>query len=171
MEIKDIYWIAGFLEGEGTFFISTTNRFNGTHGLKNKYYGISAGQNASDPLEKLKLLLGGAVWFQKPCEKRPRGFFRWTISTRKAIGAMMMLYQLMSEKRKLEIRKAIVDWKHAPRLGDAMRKRTHCPKGHPYDEKNTVKLSGNRRGCRLCAQAHSSRRAKLMKVSEGRYRQ
>ena len=29
-------------------------------------------------------------------------------------------------------------------------RKTHCPKGHPYDEKNTRELSGNRRGCRAC---------------------
>lgn len=34
------------------------------------------------------------------------------------------------------------------------RDRTHCPKGHPYDEANTV-LRGNRRGCRECNRAAS----------------
>lgn len=29
-------------------------------------------------------------------------------------------------------------------------RKTHCPRGHPYDEKNTRILSGNRRGCRAC---------------------
>lgn len=30
-------------------------------------------------------------------------------------------------------------------------KKTHCPQGHPYDEENTLIVSGNRR-CRICNQ-------------------
>ena len=39
---------------------------------------------------------------------------------------------------------------------------THCPKGHPYDEKNTIKKSlksgGVNRVCRLCKQAQERAR-------------
>lgn len=30
------------------------------------------------------------------------------------------------------------------------RAKTHCPQGHPYDEKNTGHSAGNRRYCRAC---------------------
>ncbi|MEU3426621.1 HNH endonuclease [Streptomyces gardneri] len=38
-------------------------------------------------------------------------------------------------------------------------KRTHCPKGHPYDEANTIYLEpGMRRSCRICRKAYEARR-------------
>lgn len=33
-------------------------------------------------------------------------------------------------------------------------RRTHCPKGHPYDEENTL-VSNGRRYCRTCQRAHA----------------
>ena len=157
----DIYWLAGFLEGEGSFCISINNTHKGSHGLNTRSYVVTASQNEREPLDKAQSVPGGTICFTKPCDKRPRGFYRWSVSTRRAIGAMMMLYQLMSSKRKREILSAITDWKFAPRLGDYMRKKTHCPLGHPYDEENTVRLACNRRGCRLCRRQESSRRAAL----------
>lgn len=34
--------------------------------------------------------------------------------------------------------------------------RTHCPKGHPYDEENT-RMRGNKRGCRQCDRDSAAR--------------
>lgn len=37
---------------------------------------------------------------------------------------------------------------------------THCPKGHPYDEKNTyIKPGGGARGCKACARDRNRRKA------------
>ncbi|MFI9244210.1 NUMOD4 motif-containing HNH endonuclease [Streptomyces sp. NPDC053086] len=36
--------------------------------------------------------------------------------------------------------------------------KTHCPQGHPYDEANTIRLSGGRRDCRTCTNARARRR-------------
>ena len=33
---------------------------------------------------------------------------------------------------------------------NAQRRKTHCPKGHPYDVKNTIHKKDNRRICRTC---------------------
>lgn len=39
--------------------------------------------------------------------------------------------------------------------------KTHCPQGHPYDEKNTIKQASGRRSCRACKTiAQRLRRAK-----------
>ncbi|WP_374935540.1 HNH endonuclease signature motif containing protein [Streptomyces sp. SM13] len=38
--------------------------------------------------------------------------------------------------------------------------RTHCPKGHPYDEGNTVVQGDGKRRCRACRQAAARRRPK-----------
>jgi hypothetical protein len=34
--------------------------------------------------------------------------------------------------------------------------RTHCPKGHPYDQENT-RMRGNKRGCRQCDRDSAAR--------------
>lgn len=34
--------------------------------------------------------------------------------------------------------------------------KTHCPKGHPYDEVNTILSKDGRRCCRACAKANSA---------------
>jgi len=35
-------------------------------------------------------------------------------------------------------------------------KKTHCPKGHPYDEENTyINPSSNARNCRICSRVNS----------------
>jgi hypothetical protein len=39
------------------------------------------------------------------------------------------------------------------------RAKTHCPKGHPYDEANTVLRPNGWRGCRECFRAHDRARA------------
>ena len=41
--------------------------------------------------------------------------------------------------------------------GNNNREKTHCPRGHPYDETNTRHYRGKRR-CRTCAQARNQAR-------------
>jgi len=35
-------------------------------------------------------------------------------------------------------------------LGQFWKDKTHCPKGHPYDEANTYQMKWGRRGCKKC---------------------
>lgn len=44
--------------------------------------------------------------------------------------------------------------------------RTHCPKGHPYDEENT-RIGGNGRVCRQCARVVALARYHRLKESQG----
>lgn len=43
-------------------------------------------------------------------------------------------------------------------MRQAQLKKTHCPRGHPYDEVNTQLKPGNKRSCRACARAYAYRR-------------
>jgi hypothetical protein len=40
--------------------------------------------------------------------------------------------------------------------GGRNKAKTHCPKGHPYDEENTILSKDGRRCCRTCAKANSA---------------
>lgn len=44
-------------------------------------------------------------------------------------------------------------------------RRTHCPRGHPYDEANTYTRHGSRTGrnCRACGRANTARRRKAQR--------
>lgn len=44
--------------------------------------------------------------------------------------------------------------RRSPLVGTNQRSKTHCPKGHPYDEENTI-LYGVRRSCRACHNART----------------
>jgi len=79
---------------------------------------------------------------------------------------MMTLYPMMSLKRKLEIRRALDEWRTRPGTGIRNRAKTHCPQGHPYDAANTLTVvtpTGTGRQCRAC---HTAWWAK----NRGRYR-
>lgn len=43
------------------------------------------------------------------------------------------------------------------RMGSPRRERTHCPKGHPYDEDNTRRTSRGSRVCRACEKERRAR--------------
>jgi hypothetical protein len=49
--------------------------------------------------------------------------------------------------------------------GTWQRERTHCPKGHPYDEENTYRNAG-RRHCRACARIRDKSRKRQNKMRE-----
>ena len=38
-------------------------------------------------------------------------------------------------------------------VGEHLRRRTHCPSGHPYDDENTYRSRQGRRHCRTCLRA------------------
>ena len=155
MNSTELYWAAGFLEGEGSFLWSS----GGTP-------CVSAVQKQSECLDRLRALFGGRVgqWgkpymtklgLSSPC-------FRWQLNSQVAVGLMMTLYGLLSLKRKLQIATALGEWRVRP---NAKKYRRTCPQGHPYDEQNTrlsFRANGSAfRQCRLChTEAHRSYRSK-----------
>ena len=58
---------------------------------------------------------------------------------------------------------------HQDNMDDMARKgrhansiKTHCRKGHPYTEENTVRYKNGRRVCRTCAKEHSRNRSEVL---------
>jgi hypothetical protein len=110
MKTKDIYWIADFLDGEGSFM----------------YQGgspkVQVCQKDKELLERLETLLpGGRFHYIKKGagrEKRKTGIWRWDYSGIKAAGLMMTLYTLLSSRRQVRIRQQLSLWKmKGPRFG------------------------------------------------------
>lgn len=95
-KLEEIYWAAGFLEGEGTFYHSRTP-------------SISASQTYTlEPLKNLQNIFGGTIHPVNNSKLREKGknaqdSYRWQIHGTQAIIAMFQVYKLMSAKRQAQI--------------------------------------------------------------------
>lgn len=119
LEIKELYWAAGFIEGEGNFSVRSCNRLR-----------IEVGQNSPECLERLQILFGRGV----VSRKHDSIFHRWTLFGNHAASVMMTLFPLMSTRRQMEIRTCLRTWReHRNTKG---RFRTHCKRGHPWVPEN-----------------------------------
>lgn len=102
ISIYDLYWAAGFLEGEGSFHDSPTQT-----GIR-----VTTAQVEFAPIEKLQNLFKGShirlVRHERP-EHSP--IWHWTLTGPRAAGLMMTLYPLLSPKRQAQIEKALASWK------------------------------------------------------------
>jgi len=111
----DIYWAAGFLEGEGSFTTSTGS---------NRYPVSSAQvrQVQKEPLERLRWIFGGriSIGHTKKTMVSPENgkayncqpIHAWYTHQARARGIMMTVYSLMSPKRQEQIRKVLTLAKH-----------------------------------------------------------
>lgn len=101
--IVDVYWIAGFLEGEGSF---------SQGGIGSWSCGVQCTQVQREPLERLQNFLGGGIVLrnrrdQRNIFKSVQPSYVWQISGSRARGLMMTIYSLMSPKRQEQIQKAL----------------------------------------------------------------
>lgn len=95
IDTKELYWAAGFLEGEGWF------------ANYRDHPRVGANQVQLEPLERLQNLFGSSIRHEKS-----RNLNTWEMSGPHAIGLMMTVYPLMSSRRKGQIKKAIEQWKN-----------------------------------------------------------
>src|SRR5258706_7920996 len=110
--LNDIYWIAGYLEGEGYFGYGKANG----HKNKSLTFKISVGSTDRDVVEKASKILSGVVRLHSNGNGVRDGYARkqvydFTIHGSKAIQWMMTLYPLMGARRKSRIREIINIWK------------------------------------------------------------
>ena len=101
VDTDDLYWAAGFLEGEGSF----TMQSNGVTPR------IQAAQVELDPLIKLIILFGGAIYRQPDDRPNKSDCFYWYVGGSRAVGVMMTLYNLFGTKRKGQIFGVLAKWK------------------------------------------------------------
>ena len=144
LSTNDIYWIAGFLEGEGCF----------TNG-KERSTIVQASQKEREPLDHIASLLGGKIGYNK------KGFYKWYMSGSRAIGVMFTVFLLMSSRRKGQIEKAVKAWKARTNHGWY---KTKCKNGHEFDMVN----GQGRRMCRQCFRSYDRDRKRLLRLSKRR---
>ena len=92
----EIGWIAGFLEGEGSF------RLYEHGGVE-----IKATQVEYDPIRRLIEMLGGNYYLY---ERSPRAINIWTVKGIMAVRVMKAIEPMMSGKRREEIERCLRGW-------------------------------------------------------------
>lgn len=98
--MQDLYWAAGFLEGEGCFATDKT---------KSPKTRVSAHQVNPEPLERLLAMFGGRLRFEIR-NKPASDIWVWTVNGSCARGVMMTLYSLLSKRRQQQVRIALSGW-------------------------------------------------------------
>lgn len=144
LNIADLHWVIGFLEGEGSF------------SYRGRDMHASATQVQRWPLEKLIAVLGGRIYETGNTLGR---WHIWDTTGPRAVGIMMSCYSLLSPRRQGQIAKAIANWASRP-AHNAYKQR--CPRGHPYDKSGVIKRRNgkisNTRGCSICQKAYWANR-------------
>lgn len=159
LDIYDVDWLAGFLEGEGCFAMSEKS--------KNKSPRIMISQKQKWPLGKVLSIIGfGSI--QHMYYNRSRDIYCYSLSCNKAIQWMMTLYILMSPRRQEQIRRVIKLWKERPKKGTNNRNKTHCLRGHEFTKENTsMYISKDGKIHRKCNRCNKERiRKKYYKIKK-----
>ena len=102
MKIEHIYYVAGFLEGEGYF------------GRNDTTPRIHVGTRDRDVMRKLKYIMAPDVTLHTKKDKRSENnsdIYYFNVMGCRAIQWMMTLYPLMGERRKSQIESVIAKWK------------------------------------------------------------
>lgn len=90
--LPDIYWLAGLIEGEGSF--------SGRQ--------VSISQKDAESLERVKEIVGGRVggpYLKKNAINGPTPMFVWYASGERAHGIARTVYHLLSSRRQAQVRK------------------------------------------------------------------
>ncbi len=102
VEARDLYWAAGFIDGEGCFT-----------GEKGKATTPHTGVTNTDLelLERLKSLFGGSIYVKKAGPLSRKVCYEWRLY---GVGLMMTLYSLLSTRRQQKIQSIIAAWRIRP---------------------------------------------------------
>jgi hypothetical protein len=101
---KEIAWLAGVLEGEGSFGLTN----------KGKSPAIWLGMTDSDIVERVRVLIDPSKSISLFQDIRKEGYktsYRITFNGSRAVEWMMTIYPLMSVRRKAKIKECLLAWK------------------------------------------------------------
>jgi hypothetical protein len=142
IQTKDIHWLAGLVEGEGSFMLSTT-------ACKYQYPSIQMAMTDEDVMQRAAKIMGVKV--RKYAKPPWKDVFALAVGGHKATGWMMTLHPLMGERRQAKINEVLAHWRGSSsrsRLGQ--RTDTHCLHGHSRSAVNTYTERNGRTHCRPC---------------------
>lgn len=121
--VIDIAWAAGFLEGEGCFYINLNPKPKSKR-IQYARWNITAAQKENEPLLRLQKLFGGVIHlvtrkahiYQGRMIKETSAY-RWALEGSKAVQVAMTLFPLMTTRRQGKIIDILKLWKSRPLRG------------------------------------------------------
>lgn len=145
VKANHIHWIAGFIEGEGSFTWCGST------------ICVSATQVDREPIDKLFKLLGGGtnVFSRKEIKSNGGIYNRWNAYGPRAAGIMMTLYPLMTKRRQLKIKELLDRWMSGGRSETHRKSFFAC--GHKKNSEYTFINSHGYLACRLCDRANKNK--------------
>ena len=155
--MQELYWAAGFLEGEGSFMCTPRGRLWVSGRTNKRNHGghpiITCVQVQKQPLERLQKVIGGHIKL-KPARQNSNTQAAWLLNVTgpQAPAWMMTLWTLMSPRRREQIERALAIWKTVP-PSPYLRKKllNKCKDGHELTPENTYLRSiDGERCCRIC---------------------
>lgn len=106
LSVRDIAWLAGLLEGEGTFF-----------NIKNGYSPrVVIGMTDRDIIERSASMVGAKCYLAKRKNKpeHHKDQYWWVLTGYSAAAVMMTIYTFMGERRRAKIREVLTRWRARP---------------------------------------------------------
>lgn len=120
IKLKDIYWIAGILEGEGSF----SNESNSPR--------IRLKMTDRDIVNRARLILNSDVEIKTIPETYPnKETYYITITGNIAVQWMYTLYPILGIRRRLRIKGIVESWKNSTQRVSGSNR---CAKGHRLEE-------------------------------------
>lgn len=155
VDSRSIAWLAGILEGEGSF-------------ARGSYARIDLAMTDLDVVRRAADIMGVDRVYEEPIPGQ-KTRYRFGVYGRPAAAWMMTLWPLMGGRRRERIAEQLLKWRATPPLP---RDRTHCPQGHPYSPENTyvgTQAGGTqrRRRCRIC-KSEQNRKQRLKSKADAR---
>lgn len=140
LELKDIAWVAGLLEGEGCFYVSPDSRT----------LNIYMRSTDRDVVERLKAITGGTrnITAYGPSVSRPSShnkkvMFCYDIPNQLGFGWMLTIFSFMGSRRRLQILDCVQRWKHGieiERVGRGKRRNANLPLAAHWIENRASKF-------------------------------
>jgi hypothetical protein len=108
MKTQDIHWVAGLLEGEGSFLMRKNRGYRGS-------IAIALQMTDEDVIQKAASLLRGKVYGPHgPYGQSKKVTWQVVIFGKSAAEWMMTLYPLMGKRRRERIEELLTFWKTQP---------------------------------------------------------
>lgn len=97
INVADVAWAAGFIEGEGSV-------------REKRNLSLRVTQVNAEPLEKLQRMFGGTL-YTIPLRKHYQQQWQWQACGNECAACVMIIYSFMSLRWKLRIERALAMWK------------------------------------------------------------
>jgi hypothetical protein len=152
LDLKDLYWLAGIIEGEGSMSYRTVGKY--------QYPWVRVAMTDEDVIRHCYEVSGigymhGPYLYNKRPNRKP--IWQWAVAQQtQAVGLMMTLYTLMGERRQAQIRRVLDVWHHS--YVPPERKTAVCPCGKPFYVADWELRQGNKRCSKDCGYRYKHNR-------------